>query len=181
MDKISGVLFFSAFLPYIWAILNGETQPSPVSWAIWASVDTLALAAMIKKGAAVGQLTGATAGAWLVVVLALYFGEPTMGSVEWVSIVGAVTGVVLWKTTGSATTAIVSSQAAIMLGAFPTFVAAYHNPAQENPVAWTIWFLSCIFAFKAVKKWDLDNALQPITFTVVEGIMVYLVVIRPLF
>jgi len=31
----------------------------------------------------------------------------------------------------------------------------------------------------AIRKWDLANALQPLTFTAVECIMVYLIVIRP--
>ncbi len=179
MNTISGVLFFIAFLPYIWAIANGQTVPSPVSWIIWASLDTLALLAMRKEKAMSGQLTGATAGAWIITVLALIYGKPTMGSIEWVSIACAVAGVVLWQRTGSAILAIICSQAAMFAGAIPTFVGAYTNPSQEDPIAWSIWFISCICALLAIKKWNLANALQPLTFTVIEATMVVLVVIRP--
>jgi len=181
MDKVSGILFFVGFLPYVWAILSKETVPSPVSWAIWASVDTLALVAMKKEKAATGQLTGAVIGAWTVFGLAMFFGKPTMGLVEWVSIVGALTGIVLWKTTGNAVTAIVSCQVAVFAGAIPTFCGAYANPAEENPIAWSIWLLSCICALFAIPKWDLANALQPINFTAIEVIMVTLVVFLPMF
>lgn len=180
-NALAGILFFAAFLPYVWAILAGQTQPSPVSWFIWASVDTLALVAMRKEKARTGQLMGATAGAWVIVALALYYGRPVMGSIEWVSIVGATAGIILWQRTGNAVLAIICSQVAIMVGAFPTFASAYQNPALENPTAWTIWFVSCIFAVLAVKRWDLANALQPVTFLVVETVMVILVVVRPLF
>lgn len=180
MNTLAGVLFFVAFLPYIWAIVNSQTVPSPVSWAIWASVDTLALVAMRKERATSGQLTGAVAGAWIITVLALVFGRPAMGSIEWVSVAGAVAGIVLWQKTGNAVTAIVCSQIAVFIGAIPTFVGAYHNPTQEDPIAWSIWLASCICALFAIKKWDLANALQPLTFTAIEATMVFLVVIRPL-
>ncbi|MFZ2523200.1 MAG: hypothetical protein WAW92_02325 [Minisyncoccia bacterium] len=179
MSLLSGVLFFVAFLPYVWAIVNHQTVPSPVSWAIWASVDTLVLVAMKQEKAPIGQITGAVAGAWIVTILAIIFGKPTMGSIEWVSVVGAIAGIVLWKKTGNAVTAIVCSQLAVFIGAIPTFANGYANPSQENPIAWTIWFVSCICALFAVKKWNLAEALQPVTFTVIETVMVFLVVIRP--
>jgi len=181
MSAISGILFFIAFLPYVLAILHGNTVPSPISWAIWASVDTLALIAMKKEKAINGQIVGAVAGAWVITILALVFGKSTMGLIELVSIIGAVTGIILWQKTGNAVLAIICAQATVFIGSFPTFVGAFNNPKQEDPVAWTIWFASCICALFAVPKgkWNLANALQPLTFTVVETVMVVLVVIRP--
>jgi len=153
VNTLSGLLFFVAFLPYIWAIVNIQTVPSPVSWAIWAGVDTLVLFAMKKEKAPIGQITGAVTGAWIVTALALVFGKPTMGSIEWVSIVGAILGIILWKKTGNAVMAIVCCASATFVGAFPTFANGYINPSQENPVAWSIWFVGCICALFAVKKW----------------------------
>ena len=159
--------------------MNHQTIPSPVSWVIWASVDTLALLAMIKEKAIIGQITVAVIGAWTITVLALISGKSTMGTVEWVSVVGAVTGVFIWQKTGNAVLAIICSSAAWLIGAIPTFVGGYNYPSQEDPLAWSIWFVSCICALFAVKKWNLANALQPLTFTAIETIMVILVVIRP--
>ena len=181
MNALSGILFFLGFAPYILAILKGETVPSPVSWIIWASVDTLALIAMIKEKSKIGQLLGAVTGAWVITVLAVIFGKMSMGYVEWVSIAGAVAGILLWQRTGNALTAIVCCQIAIFIGAIPTFVSAYENPSKEDPIAWSIWTASCICALFAVKKWNLANALQPINFTVIEVTMVILVIIKPLF
>lgn len=179
MNTLSGILFLVGFLPYIWAIVNHQTVPSPVSWAIWASVDTLVLLAMRKEKAPTGQLTGAVAGAWIITALAIAFGKPTMGGVEWISIVGAVIGIVLWQTTSNAVLMIVCSSLALFIGSFPTFANGYANPSQENPLAWSVWFVSCICALFAIKKWNLAEALQPLTFTTTETVMVVLVVIRP--
>ena len=179
MNTLSGILFFVAFLPYVWAIINHQTVPSPVSWAIWAIVDTLALIAMRKEKATSGQLTGAVAGAWVITILALIFGKPSMGSVEWVTIAIAVLGIILWQVRGNALLGLICAQIATLVGGIPTIVDGYRNPKQEDPLAWTIWFLSCVFALFAIKKWNLANALQPIVFTAIETAMVVLVVIRP--
>src|SRR3989344_5166674 len=177
-NTTSGILAVIGFMPYIWAIVNHQTVPSPVSWAIWASVDTLAFLAMKKEGALNGLITAATACAWTVTVFALIFGKPTLGSVEWISIIGAAAGILLWQKTGNAVLAIICSQAATFAGSFPTFVGGYLNPAQENPIAWSFWLASCICALFAIKKWNTANALQPLTWTSIEATMVVLVVIR---
>ena len=179
MNTAAFVLFLVAFLPYVWAIISGSADPSPISWGIWASVDTLALLAMRKKQAPIGQISGAVIGASIVTILALIYGTPTMGSIEWVSVIGAVVGIVLWQVSGNATLAIISSQIATFIGAFPTFAHGYNNPAKEDPVAWTIWLVSCVCALLAVRKWNLEEALQPLNFTAIEAIMVTLVVIIP--
>lgn len=181
MNALSGVLFIIAYIPYVIAIINRETIPSPVSWSIWLSVDTLALIAMRKEGAKTGQLTGTVIGGWIIVALSIVFGKPTIELVELVSIIGAVAGIVLWQKTKNAIFAIICAQAATFIASVPTFVNAYTNPTQENPIAWSLWFVSCICALLAIKKWNLANALQPITFTVIETTMIILVVIRPLF
>ena len=179
MSTLAGILYFVAFLPYIWAIMNHQTVPSSVSWAIWASVDTLAMLAMKKKKALNGQIIGAFVGAWIITVLAIIFGKLTMGLIEWFSIAGALSGIVLWQKTGNATLAIICSQIATLIAAIPTFVGAYTNPLQEDPIAWTIWTISCVCALFAIRKWNLENTLQPLTFTAIEIVMIVLVVIRP--
>ena|SRR3989338_4902891 len=180
MNALAGILILVAFVPYIWAIISGQTVPSPVSWTIWASVDTLTLVAMKKEKAVTGQLSGAVVGAWIVMVLAVIYGVPEIGYVEWVSIAGAVTGIVLWQKTGNPILAIICTQAALLAGAVPTLHKAYLNPFEEDPLTWTLWEVSCICAIKAIPKWNLANALQPLTFLTIDTAVYTLVVIRPL-
>lgn len=180
MNTAASILSVVGCLPYIWAIVNHQTVPSPVSWVIWASVDVLALVAMWKKKALNGQIVGAVVAAGLTACFALFFGKPTVGLIEWISIAIALASVILWQVKSDAIYGIVGSQVAIAAGAIPTIVGAYHNPTHENPIAWLIWLSSCICVLFAIKKWDLANALQPLTFTVNNTIMVFLVTIRPL-
>lgn len=185
-NAFSGILVFVAFVPYVWAILHHRTSPSPVSWGIWASVDTLSLITM-KKAAkeknepiSAGQITGAVAGAWIITVLAILFGKSSMGSVEWITIFIALLGILLWKTTGHALFGLICAQIATLAGGIPTAVDAFRNPAQEDPLAWSIWWLSCVFALIAVKNWrEIKDTLQPLVFTIIETTVVVLIVIRP--
>ncbi len=178
MNVLSGVLFFVAFIPYVWAIVHGQTVPSPVTWAIWASVDTLTLFAMIKEKAVIGQITGAVIGAWVVTILAIFYGNPTMGSIEWVSVVGALAGILLWKTTGNAILAVICAQIAVLIGAVPTIVGVCAGTLLEDPIAWSLWSISCIPAFLAIKKWDIANVLQPLSFAIVDVTIFVLVMVR---
>ena len=180
MNTASGVLAIVGFFPYIWAILHHQTVPSPITWAIWAGVDLLILVAMIKKKATIGQIVGSTIGALLILAFALLFGKSEMNIAEWASIAIAIAGIVLWKKNGDAIFGIISGQIALLAGAIPTFIKTYNNPLEEDPLSWCIWWASCVFALMAIKKWNLENALQPLTFTVIETTMVTLVVIRPL-
>ena len=180
MNALSGILFFIAFLPYIWAIISGNIQPSPVTWVIWSTVDTLALLAMRKEKAKTGQLTGAVIGAWVITTLAIIYGKLGIQLVDYIAIAGTLAGIGLWKIKGGVY-AIVCAQAVVFIGSFPTFFNAYANPAQEDAVAWSIWTVSCLCALCTIKKWNLVNTLQPLTFTTIEITMIFLVVIRPLF
>lgn len=190
MNIVAGTLFFLGVLPYLWGIITTNIDPSPlvekiapsaVTWIIWASVDTLALIAMIRKKAKnIGQLAGATVGAWSIFLLTLFFGKISMGLIEWICIAGALTGIILWKIKGDALFGVVCSQLTMIIGSIPTFVGAYYNPGQEDQLAWALWFASCLFGLLAVEKWEISKIMQPLTFTFIETVVVALIIVRPM-
>lgn len=182
MHVLAALLFLAAFPPYIWAIItNDAVTPSFLTWIVWASVDSLLLFAMLKEGGKSGQLVGAVTGAWIVTILSIFFGELTIGTTEWLVIAGTAVGMALWYWTGKASIAIIVTNAMIFIGSFPTFEKAYLDPLSEDLFAWSIWSVSCVIALLAVEKWDWKNALQPLTFTVIEFTVLGLILIRPLF
>lgn len=75
LSVVAGLLFLAGFVPYIIAIVRGETKPAKASWVIWASLDTITLLGMYAENAVNGQIVGAMLGAWVVVVLAIKFGN----------------------------------------------------------------------------------------------------------
>ena len=67
----------------------------------------------------------------------------------------------------------------MFIGSIPTFVSAWHDPSRESKVAWTIFWVSCVFAVMAIPKLTLQDAMQPVTFFLIESIMMYILYIRP--
>jgi hypothetical protein len=174
LSLIAGVLFVLAFLPYIRAIVKGQTKPAKASWIIWATLDTITLAGMMAKDAVNGQIIGAVMGATTVAILSFIYGKPGWTKLDKFCLAGAALGITLWQVFDSPTLGIVTSLSVVFLGSFPTFKGAYENPEQEDRTAWTIFWLSCVAAVLAVPTWDLDNASQPITFFAIESIMMWL-------
>ncbi|MDP3793561.1 MAG: hypothetical protein Q8R07_02295, partial [Candidatus Uhrbacteria bacterium] len=73
------------------------------------------------------------------------------------------------------------SLSVVCLGSMPTFVSAWRDPSKEDRTAWAIFWLSCVVAIIAIPRWTLMDAAQPIIFTVIESIMMYLLWIKPRF
>lgn len=178
LTLIAGVLFLLGFVPYIRAIVRGETKPAKASWVIWATLDTITLAGMFFKNAINGQIIGAVIGAWVVVILALIYGTRGWTKLDKYCLGGAVLGIALWVAFDNPVFGIVVSNIVVFLGAIPTFKSAWGDPSREDKMAWTIYWLSCVFAVLAIPAWTLADATQPVIFFVIETVMMYILYVR---
>ena len=188
LSIIAGVIFIAGYVPYILAILRdrhfpadtpGKSKPAKASWIIWAVLDTITLVGMIAKGATNGQMIGTIIGAYATVGFALKFGKSGWSLLDRCCLGGAALGIVLGVITSNPDVAISISCSVIFLGAIPTFTSAWENPSRENSLAWSLFWYSCLFALAAIPAWTIADALQPITFTVIESIMMVLLFVRP--
>lgn len=179
LSIVAGVLFIAAFVPYIRAILRGETKPAKASWLIWATLDSITIAGMYAEGTVNGQIIGAVCGAWTVAMLALKYGMPGWTKLDKSCLAGAVLGIVLWRVFSNPVLGITTSLSVVFLGSIPTFSSAWKDPNREDRTAWTVFWLSCVVAVIAVPQWTLADAAQPITFFVTESIMMYILYFRP--
>ncbi|HAU66756.1 TPA: hypothetical protein DCW61_05400 [Candidatus Uhrbacteria bacterium] len=178
-NVLAGVLFVAAFVPYIWAVLKKQAQPMKSTWLIWATLDTITFAGMSANDSVNGQITGAILGAWTVTILAFKYGESGWTLLDKLCLGGAALGIVLWQTFDNPTLGMMTSLLVIFLGSIPTFVSAWKDPNKENKLAWWIYWASCVCALIAIPKWTLEDAAQPITFMLIESIMVTILTYRP--
>lgn len=188
LTAVAGVLMMAGFVPYIRAILRdrhlpagtpGKTAPTKASWIIWTTLDTITLAGMIAEGTVNGQMIGTIIGAYITVGLVLTFGKPGWTRLDKWCLSGAVLGITLWAITENPVAGITTSCVVLFLGSIPTFVSAWEDPGRENRTAWTLYWLGCCFSLAAVPTWTLANALQPITFAVIETIAMVILLVRP--
>ncbi len=179
LSVIAGLLFIVGFVPYIYAIMRKGTKPAKASWIIWASLDSITITGMYFEDAVNGQITGAVVGAWVVVILALKHGTPGWTRLDKFCLIGAVLGIVLWQVFSNPVLGIMISLSVVFSGSIPTFVSAWKDPSREDKLAWTIFWISCVCAVIAIPQWTLADAAQPITFFVIETIMMFILYIRP--
>lgn len=181
ISVLVGLLYIAGFVPYIVAIVRQQAKPAKATWIVWASLDTVALVGMIAKHSANVQILAATAGAWIVALLALRLGTSGWKRLDKVCLSVAVLAIALWKIFDSPTVGLVTSLSAMLLASFPTFLSAWDDSRRENKMAWTLFWLSCVAAFIAVPAWTLENVAQPMTFFIIETVMMVLIFIRPHF
>ena len=181
LTTAAGILMIAGFIPYIRAILRKENPAQPVkaSWIIWVALDTITLAGMIVKGAVNGQMIGTIIGAYITVGLVLKFGKSGWTTLDKWCLSGSVLGIALWALTRDPIAGIATSCAVLFLGSIPTFVSAWEDPSRENRAAWTLFWLGCLAAIAAIPSSTLADALQPVTFTVVETTMMVILYVRP--
>ena len=118
-------------------------------------------------------------GVWIVAALALKYGASGWTKLDKFCLGGAVLGVTMWYLFDSPTLGITVSNGIIFLGAFPTFASAWRDPSGEDKAAWTIYWLSCVASVLAIPAWTLADAMQPLTFFVIESVVMYLLFVQP--
>lgn len=170
---LSAVIFSAGFIPYYISIFKGETKPQMASWGIWALLDIIAIVAMSEEGVITGHILAALICASLTFLLSLKYGEFKWDKTNTLTLIGAAIGIIFWVYFKSSFLGLALNMSVQFLASFPTFVSAKNYPEKENLLAWFLFWLSCIPAILAA-SFTVSGQLQPITFLLVESIVVYL-------
>jgi hypothetical protein len=176
-----GVTAAMGYAPYVVAILRGRAKPAKATWAIWALLDSIALAGMYAEDAVNAQIVIALLGAMAITALGLKYGRGGWTALDRVCLGGAVLAIVLWKAYDSPVLGIMTSLSGVLIGALPTFVSAWKDPSKEDRTAWTLFFVSGLLAVVAIPSWTLQDAAQPLIFFVVNATVALFVYVRPRF
>ncbi|HLI30203.1 MAG TPA: hypothetical protein VKV79_03765 [Terriglobia bacterium] len=179
LSLAAGVVFVAGFVPYIRAIVRKEAQPSKATWMIWTILNIVTFSGMLAKHTLNSQMTAALLCAAAVAVLAVKYGKPGWTRLDKLCLGGAVLGVALWEFFHDPVLGIVTSLIVLFLGGIPTFVSAWRDPGKEDRTAWTLLWISCVFTVIAIPAFTLADAAQPLTFLMIENIMVFILYTRP--
>lgn len=179
----AGFASLVAFLPYIWAILKGQTKPSGASWWTWSVITIITVVSSWFAGASWQVLLLPT---WLcfsqlaVAILSIKYGDNNWDWLNKTCVVGAGIGVVLWLITGQPLIALIISIAADLLASTPNIRHVWKNPEQENLPGWALGWLSAVLEMFAIGVWSIAESGWAIYFLVNMSIT-FLLVGRPLF
>lgn len=175
---LSGLVLLYAFVPYLGAIVKGETSPRKATWLVWAVGDIIAFAGTAVAHKTNLLLLGASIGATTTFLLTLKFGKSGWLLEEKVCLALSGLAIVLWGYFGNSNVGIGLSLFALMIAAWPMYVSAWHNPEHEDKKGWIVFNLSSFIALFAVKHLTFAEAAPAIAFCLIDAPMLYLLFIR---
>lgn len=179
--KVAGVVSLVAFIPYILAILRGETRPNRATWWIWTVVGLMLGASYYSSGAnhtiwvPVSYIIGPLATA----ILSIEYGEGGWTRFDRSCLLGAGVSMVLWWIFSSPLIALLINLFIDLMGALPTIRKAYHEPESEDRLTWALFFAGNTVNLFAVETWTFAISVYPIYMFLGSGIITALVFFRP--
>ena len=160
----AGVLSFIGFLPYWWAIWQGQTRPNRATWWIW-SVVGIAIALSYRAA-------GADATMWVPItyiigplgtsLLGIKFGEGGWTKLDRLCLVGVGIGLILWGLYRSPELTLIINIGIDLLGALPTIRKSWYDPKSENRLAWLCFAVASTCNLFAIDRWQWQVAIYPI-------------------
>ncbi len=177
---VAGVLSLLAFVPYIAAILRGETRPNRATWWIWTTTGAVLLASYHFSGAGttiwvpVSYFVASLATA----ILSIRYGEGGSTRLDRGCLMGAGAGLLLWWWFDSPVVALVTTLGVDFAGALPTIRKARVAPHTEDRLAWALFLAGNTLNLAAVDQWEFAIAIYPVYFLLASGTIAFFV-LRP--
>ncbi len=179
----AGVFSVIAFVPYIRAIIKGQTKPSGASWWTWSLLAGITIASSRSAGAPIQVLI---LPAWLcfsqlgVAFLSLRYGDNNWDLLNKLCVGGALFGIVLWFITGQPLIALLLSVIADFFASIPNIRHVWTHPEQEDRLGWTLGWLSGVFEVLAISTWSFAESGWATYFLLHQTAVLFLVW-RPFF
>ncbi len=175
--KVAGIVSLVAFVPYVLAVLRGDTTPNRATWWIWTVVGFMLGASYYSSGAnhTIWVPASYIIGPFVIAILSIKYGEGGWTRFDRGCLIGAAVSLALWWIFSSPIIALLINLSIDLLGALPTIRKAYYEPNGENRTAWALFFAGNTFNLFAVERWVLVIAIYPIYMFLGSGIITTLV------
>lgn len=175
--KVAGIVSLAAFVPYILAILRGETKPNRATWWIWTVVGFMLAASYYSSGAnhSIWVPVSYVIGPLVTALLSIRFGEGGWSLFDRCCLLGAGLSVMLWWVFSSPLVALLINIFIDFLGALPTIRKAYYKPEEEDRAAWGLFFIANAINLFAVEAWTLATASYTLYMFFASGVIAGLV------
>ena len=178
--QVAGAASLVAFIPYVLAILRGETRPNRATWWIWTATSFVLLASYYFAGADTTIWVPASyfAASFVTALLSIRYGEGGSTPLDRGCLAGAGAGLLAWWWFDSPVVALVMALGVDLAGALPTIRKAWVAPHTEDRLAWGLFIAGNTLNLVAVDRWEFAIAIYPIYFFLVSGAIAALV-LRP--
>lgn len=180
VGKVAGIVSLVAFIPYILAILWGETKPNRATWWIWAVVGLMLGASYYSSGAnhTIWVPVSYIIGPFVTAILSIKYGVGGWTRFDRNCLLGAGVSAVLWWMFNSPLTVLLINLFIDSMGALPTIRKVYHEPESEDSTAWVLSFVANTINLFAVERWTFKIAIYPMYMFTTCGLLTALIFIK---
>ncbi len=181
LGVLSAVIFILGDIPYLSDTIKGRIKPHRVTWGVVFLLNAIGFANQHSAGArnslwlfgAAVFMTGA------IFIASLKNGVGGNTKLDMFALITSMIGVVLWQTFDSPLLSVIANMLVAIVALIPAFTKARKHPETENGIAYLAGAISSLLAAIAVGKFDITLLLLPVTSTILQIYMSYLLYIRP--
>lgn len=174
---VIGIISYSF---YFIGIFRHKAKPDGFSWLIWGILAAITYFAQAIKGAGPGAwATALTAVACLVIAITAFTGGSSKSKpMDWMSLMLALAGLVVWKLTHDPLWAVVMVVIAGGMGFVPTFFKAYRNPREETAITYFLNAIKFAIALLVLKQLNVVTMLYPFSMVAMNVSLASLIYLR---
>ncbi len=174
------ILGFIGYFPYVRDTMRGTTRPHVFSWFVWGIMETIAFFAQIAGGASAGAWATGTSAVvmFFIVGITLTHADKQIRAFDWIALLGALVGMLLWRLTNSPLLAIIFVTIADAFAFAPTFRKAYHKPHEETVIEYVCSALKWVVSIFALGSFNVTTALYPISLIFTNSAFVIMALVR---
>ena len=160
---IGAIIVLFCTLPYIIDVIKKKTKPNIITWAIWSVLIGIGAAALYASNEfnAALLLTGDCLATFAVVVVGLKYGIAKLDRFDFICLIGAIVGLILWIVFNAPLIAIIATIAIDFIGTVPTVRHSYHNPEEETWITFALGVVATIFTLLSLPNYKLSAWIYP--------------------
>lgn len=170
----------ASYVPYFWGIFKGRIKPHAFTWFVWGTLSGIGFAAQAASGGGAGSwiMLGNSIACYTIAAIAFRQGHVRYVLFDWLALIGAFIGIVLWAITHNALTAVILISLSDGIGFLPSIRKAYYFPNEESVSPWTIGILYYIVSLFALESFTVTTWLYPAAIILFDSIFVLEIIIR---
>lgn len=154
---LSGLFIFLGTIPYIRDIFLGKTKPQRATWFIYTVLGSISFFSQLAKGATFSLwLPGVdTFSIVIIFVLSLRYGVGGFSKKDYIALLIAAIGLVVWYFTQEAAVALYLVIGIDAIGTYLTLDKTYKDPMSETVSAWVLSSVAGFFSMLAVGSFNI--------------------------
>lgn len=154
------LIAFGLYLPLILGILRDKIEQSFASWALWATLDLIALISIANQKGNYLFLVFYVIGSTITACMLLYKGQFRWTRFETLVTFLVLVCLVLWCLNGSRW-ATISSTIAVVISGLPQFKESWHKPDRTTGFLYLGYIVANSLFLLGGKSWTIEECFYP--------------------